>query len=79
MSVLDEDIGAGLGSVEEVAAAWPPPDAAPACQSRDSRSRHERVRAEAAEARCKELRRSELDARSRAGSLKTQLDNAGAS
>ena len=77
MSVLDEDIGAGLASAEGVAEAWPPPEAPPpACQSRDLRSRHERerTRAEAAEARCEELRRSELDARCRAGSLKTQLD-----
>ena len=59
MSIFDEDIGAGLASVEGVAGVWPPPEAA---------------RVATAEAGCEELRRTEMDARSRAGSLKWQLD-----
>ena len=77
MSVLDEDIGAGLASAEGVAGAWPSAEVVPQPQQpRDLRSRCERERARAAtaEARCEELRRAEMDARSRAGSLKWRLD-----
>ena len=77
MSVLDEDIGAGLASAEGVAGAWPSAEVVPQPrQPRDLRSRceRERARADAAEARCEELRRTEMDARSRAGSLKWRLD-----
>ncbi len=40
-----------------------------------ARAERERARADAAEARCEELRRSDVDARSRAGSFKWQLDS----
>ena len=77
MAILDEDIGAGLALAEGVAEAWPPSDIAPPPRQPSalrSRYERERARAAAAEARCEELRRAEADARSRAGSLKTQLD-----
>ena len=74
MVVLDDDVGTGLRLAE--GGAWSSPEAAPARQPRDLRSRYERerARADAAETRCEELRRAEVDARSRAGLLKTQLD-----
>ena len=40
-----------------------------------ARAERERARADVAEARCEELRRSDVDARSRAGSFKWQLDS----
>ena len=57
--------------------------AAPACERPDwrcvyeqahARAENERARADAAEARAEELRRAEVESRSRAGSLKWQLD-----
>ena len=84
MAVLDEDIGAALTQADGDDAAWSPPGAVLEQQPREWRSRYERqharaererARADAAEARCEELRRSDVDARSRAGSFKWQLDS----
>ena len=77
MAVLDEDLGAGLRLVEGDDGIWSSPEAASASAARDWRSEYERERerADAAEARCEELRRSDIDARSRAGSLKWQFDS----
>ena len=61
MAMRDEDFGAALTPVEAEDGLWSPPMAAPA-------------RAMAAPARAEELRRAEMNARSRAGSLKSQLD-----
>ena len=81
MAMRDEDFGTSLSLPEAGGEFWPPP--APASEPRDWRSLYEqaqaraeteRARADTAAARCEELRRSEIDARSRAGSLKTQLD-----
>ena len=79
----DEDFGAVLTLDEGDGEPWSPPMAAMACEPRDwrslyeqahARAEQERVRAHAAESRAQELRRAEVDARSRAGSLKSQLD-----
>ena len=77
MAVLDEDLGAGLRRVEGDDGIWSSPEAALASAPRDWRSEYEqeRARTDAAEARCEELRRSDIDARSRAGSLKWQFDS----
>ena len=77
MAVLDEDLCAGLRLVEGDDGIWSSPEAASASAPRDWRSEYERERerADAAEARCEELRRSDIDARSRAGSLKWQFDS----
>ena len=78
-----EDFGAPLTLAEGEDGLWSPPMAAPACEPRDWRSLYEqaharaekeRARADAAQARAEELRRAEVDSRSRAGSLKWQLD-----
>ena len=83
MAIRDEDFGAALTPVEADDGLWSPPMAAPARGPRDwqslyeqahARAETERVRADAAEARAEELRRAETVARSRAGSLKWQLD-----
>ena len=83
MAMRDEDFGAALTPVEADDGHWSPPIAAPARGPRDwqslyeqahARAETERVRADAAEARAEELRRAETIARSRAGSLKWQLD-----
>ena len=77
MAVLNEEVGADPARAEEVTGAWPPSRVARLPRGpRDfcSRYERERARADAAEARCEELRRAEVDARSRAGSLKWQLD-----
>ena len=83
MAMRDEDIGAALTLAEGDDGIWSPPMAASACAPRDwqplyeqahSRAERERLRADAAEARAEELRRAEVDSRSRAGSLKWQLD-----
>ena len=83
MAMRDEDFGAGLTPVEAEDGLWSPPMAAPARGPRDwqslyeeahARAETERARADAAEARAEELRRAEMVARSRAGSLKSQLD-----
>ena len=79
----DEDFGAGLTLAEGDDGPWSPPMAAPACEPRDwrslyeqahARAEQERARADAAEARAEELRQAQVAARSRAGSLKWQLD-----
>lgn len=76
MAIRDEDPGPDLTPVEGDAGIWSPSRTAPARERRDWQSLYERqrARAEAAEARCEELRRAELESRSRAGSLKSQLD-----
>ena len=79
----DEDFGAALTLVEGDDANWSPCNATSPCEPRDwrslyeqayARAEQERARADAVESRVEELRRAEVDARSRAGSLKTQLD-----
>ena len=79
----DEDYGAALTLAEGDDGIWSPPMAASACEQPDWRSLYEqahtraekeRARADAAQARAEELRRTEVDSRSRAGSLKWQLD-----
>ena len=79
MAIRDEDFGADLTLVERGPGIWSPSRTAPASARRGWQSLYERqrARAEAAEARCEELRRSEIEARSRAGSLKSQLDARG--
>ena len=83
MAMRDEDFGAALTLAEGDDGIWSPPMAAPACAPRDwqplyeqahSRAERERSRADAAQARAEQLRRAEVDTRSRAGSLKSQLD-----
>ncbi len=83
MAMRDEDFGAVLTPVEAGDGLWSPPMAAPARGPCDWRSLYdeahahaetERARAEAAEARVEELLQAERVARSRAGSLKWQLD-----
>ena len=73
---IREDFGAALTLVDGGDGTWSPVEAAPAHARRDWQPLYEqeRARAEAAEARCEELRRAELASRSRAGSLKSQLD-----
>ena len=82
MAVLDEDIGAALTRADGDDAAWSSPASVLEQQPRDwrslyerqhARAERERARADAAETRCEELRRSDVDARSRAGSFKWQL------
>ena len=84
MAVLDEDIGAALRQADGNDAGWSFPASVLEQQPRDwrslyerqhARAERERARADAAEARCEELRRSDVDARSRAGSFKWQLDS----
>ena len=79
----DEDFGATPTLAEADGGFWSPPIAAPTSEPRDwqslceqaqARAEMERARADAAEARCEELRRAEREARSRAGSLKWNLD-----
>ena len=83
MAMRDEDFGATPTLDEADGGFWSPPMAAPASEPRDlqslceqaqARAETERARADAAEARCEELRRAEREARSRAGSLKWNLD-----
>ena len=76
MAIRDEDLGTDLTLAEGDAGIWSPSQTAPASAPRDWQSLYERqrARAEAAEARCEELRRREIGSRSRAGSLKSQLD-----
>ena len=84
MAVLDEDIGVALTQADGNDAGWSFPASVLEQQPRDwrslyerqhARAERERARADAAEARCEELRRSDVDARSRAGSFKWQLDS----
>ena len=83
MAMRDEDFGATPTPTEVEDGFWSPPLAAPAserhdwqslCEQAQARAETERARADAAEARCEELRRAEREARSRAGSLKWNLD-----
>ncbi len=69
MAMRDGDFGTALALPEGEEAIWSPPMSAVPSELRDWRAR-----AEAAEARIKELLRTERAARSRAGSLKWQLD-----
>ena len=82
MAVLDEDIGAALTRADGDDAAWscpasvleqPPRDWRSLYEWQHARAERERARADAAETRCEELRRSDVGARSRAGSFKWQL------
>ena len=76
MAVLDDETDVGLSLAEGGATVWSPPQASSRCRPRDFRARYERerTRADAAEARCEELRQAEQEARSRAGTLKWNLD-----
>ena len=83
MASRDEDFGAGLALIEGDDGILSSSASAPAREARDwrslyeqahARAERERSRADAAEARCDELRRAEVDARARAGSLKWQAD-----
>ena len=83
MASRDEDFGTDLTLTEGDDGIWSPSGSTPAREPRDwrslyeqehTRAERERSRAEAAEARAEELRRAEIDSRSRAGSLKWQLD-----
>ena len=79
----DEDFGAALTPAEADDGIWSPPMAGPVLEPSDwpslyeqthARAETERARADAAEACAEELRQAEMAARSRAGSLKWQLD-----
>ena len=74
MAVLDEDFVTDL--TPAAGDCGTPITAEPVRQPLDwpSLYERERARANAAEARCEELRRAEVDARARSGSLKWQLD-----
>ena len=76
MAIRDEDFDTDLTLAEGDDRIWLPSETAPARAPLDLRSLYERerARAEGAEARCEELRRAELDSRSRASSLQTQLE-----
>ena len=81
MTMRDEDFGAPARLDEADGGFWSPPMTASAprdwrslYEQAQARAETERARADAAEARCEEQRRAEQDARSRAGSLKWQLD-----
>ncbi len=83
MAMRDEDFGAPARLDEADGGFWSPSTAAPASEPRDwqslceqaqARAETERARADAAEARCEEMWRAEVDARSRAGSLKSNLE-----
>ena len=76
MAVLDDEIDTGLSLAEGGAGVWSPLRAASRRQSQDLRAQYERerARAKAAEARCEELRQAGMEARSRAGLLKWQLN-----
>ena len=76
MTIRAEVAQAELSLVERPDVRWPLPPETSSCRAPDWRSlfKRERARAEAAEARCEELRWAEVDSRSRAGSLKWQLD-----
>ena len=83
MAMRDEDFGAPATLDEADGGFWSPPLAAPASEPRDwqslceqaqARAEMERARADAAEARVEELVLAEREARSRAGSLKWNLD-----
>ena len=76
MAMRDEDLGAVLTPVEADDGLWSLPMAAPARGPCDWQSLCEaaHARAEAAEGRVEELLQAERAARSRAGSLKWQLD-----
>ena len=83
MAMRDEDFGAAPTLTEGDNEVWSPPMAAPPREPPDwqslyeqaqTRAEQERARADAAEGRCEQLRRAERAARSRAGSLKWQLD-----
>ena len=83
MASRDEDFGADLTLAEGDDAIWSSSGPAPSREARDWRSLYEQARAraerersrdDAAEARAEELRRAEVDARGRAGSLKWQFD-----
>ena len=84
MASRDEDFGADLALIEGDDGMLSSSASAPAREARDWRSRYEqeyaraereRSRADTAEARCGELRRAEVGARARAGSLKWQADS----
>ena len=76
MTVLDDETDVGLSAAGGSVTVWSPPQASSGCRSRDFRAQYERerARADAAETRCEELRQAEREARSRAGTLKWNLD-----
>ena len=84
MASRDEDFGADLALIEGDDGILSSSASAPGREARDWRSLYElehgraereRSRADTAEARCEELRRAEVDARARAGSLQWQADS----
>ena len=84
MASRDEAFGADLALIEGDDGISSSSAPAPAREARDwrslyeqehARAERERSRADTAEARCEELRRAEVDARARAGSLKWQADS----
>ena len=84
MASRDEDFGADLALIEGDDSISSSSAPAPAREARhwrslyeqeQARAERERLRADTAEARCEELRRAEVDARARAGSLKWQADS----
>ena len=84
MASRDEDFGADLALIEGDDGVFSSSLSVPVPEMRDWRSLYEQEharaerehsRADAAEARCEELRRAELDARARVGSLKWQADS----
>ena len=81
MVMRDEDFAATLTPTEADGRPWLPPMATPGprdlrslYEQAQARAEAERARAEAAEARCEELVVAERAARSRAGSLKSNLE-----
>ena len=74
MAVLDDEIDTCLSLAEGGAGVWSPLRAASQRQSQNLRAQYEGARAKAEEARCEELRQAGMEARSRAGSLKRQID-----
>ena len=83
MTILEDTVGAEFSSVERPDGRWSTPsetlsrgepDWRSLFERERARADEERGRADAAEARSEELRWSDVDARSRAGSLKWQLD-----
>ena len=79
MAMRDEDFGATPTLTEAEGGFWSPPISEPRdwqslCEQAQARAEMERARADAAEARVEELVLAEREARSRAGSLKWNLD-----
>ena len=76
MAIREQAVLADLSLIERPEGPRSVLSETPACDASDwqSEAERERARADAAEARAEELRRAEIEARSRAGSLNWQLD-----